>query len=219
MNRLRHLALCPASLLAAWLFAGCSHTKVTSSWVDPALGAKRYEAIMVVAVDERGDVRRRVEEEFVRQLTERGLRAAVSHDRFALADIKEDKQNAAGAMREAGFDAVLVVRLVDTRTLVRTMPEFRPQLALTPYQFDPAVPYRSWTAYYDTSYAYALDQARERTDEVLVLESNLYEVPGGGLKWTGHTETFVPEGADKPEKLRAFVRTIVANLAENRVIP
>jgi hypothetical protein len=191
-----------------------SSTRVSTEWKAPTLAGQPFHHLIVVGLDTRMAQRRTLEEEFVRQLTAAGVTARASYpdERFSLAAIDRDHDAAAEAMRKLGADGVLIVRLVDEREVRRDTPQHPPRAAFQPNQFDPAVPARSWSAYYHSSFLEAGQTYDEKVDRSVVVESNLYRLSDGKLSWSARTETFIQHGSKLDTKIRVFVTTLVQRL-------
>jgi hypothetical protein len=198
-----------------------SSTKVTTEWEAPALSEHPFRHLIVVGLELKPDQRRTLEDEFARQLAAAGISAQASYPdaRFSLDAIDRDQQAATEAMRKLGADGVLMVRLVDERTVRRHVPSDSLRSAQSPNQFDPAVPSRSWTTYYHSSLTEAGQTYDAMVDRTVVVESNLYSLADGKLRWSARTDTFVQHGAKTDVKIRAFVATLVKHLQAAGAIP
>src|SRR5262245_29701450 len=86
----------------ALCLAGCAASSIEKKWKSPTFQGGPVQKIAVIAVDERGLVRKGFENRFVRDLGESGQAAAVTYDSLALPEIKSDKKAAADAMRSGG---------------------------------------------------------------------------------------------------------------------
>lgn len=208
----------PVWALVLPLLAGCQvgSTRVLSEWQDAALSERPFRQLVIVALEKNEGLRRILEDEFVRQLGAVGVTALATYPeaRFSLEAIDADRAAAAEAMRGLGADGVLLVRLVDERTVKRYVRQPPSREALMPTRFDPAVPRRSWTEFYHSSFLEAGRVYEEQVDRMVSAESNLYALEGERLNWSACTETFVQHGARTDVKARAFVATLVKRLRE-----
>jgi uncharacterized protein (DUF1800 family) len=209
-HRLPHLLL----LATLTFLASCSSTKVLSEWKTSGPVPARLSHLRILAVEPDTVLRQDLETESARQLSQGDVQAATTCQdaRFTLGAIQQNKEAAATAMASEGADGVLVIRLVDEKVLTQHVVRQEPTIARTPYQFDPAVPVRSWTRFYDDAFTGANSRTEVRTNRVVAVESNLYTLPAGDLLWSARSETFIQEGADRAGKIEAFVSTLVKRL-------
>ncbi|RME95817.1 MAG: hypothetical protein D6766_02270 [Verrucomicrobia bacterium] len=201
--------------------AGCRTTRVDPAWNAGSWDLATLQPLRVVVVDTRPGARQALETAFVRELDDRGIRAETTFADPALSldRIDADETAAARRMAEEGAGGVLLVRWLDEQLIRRLEGRRPPDIELKPYQFDPAVPVRSWTRYYDDSYAYAGEIQKVRTNRLVSLETTLYRLPEGTLLWRARTETFVPHGRTPPQRRELLVRGLVRALLKAEHAP
>ena len=98
--------------LAVLMLTGCATTELTGTWSDESLAGRTFKKIYVIAVGKRADVRAFFEDEYVKQLQEKGVEAIASHTGLP-ADKMLDKQTIIDAITDTGVDAVLITRLTE----------------------------------------------------------------------------------------------------------
>lgn len=180
---LRNALLIALSLL---LVACAAQTKLTTVWADPDHHGPRFRHVLVVGFGEDGASRRVFEEEFVRALKAVGIAAQPS---FSLeSGVREtDLERVRELVRRSGADGVLTTRLVGVDKRVSYMPG---QVVVAP-----GLGYRrGFYGYYSSAIVMSTPPSTFNY-EVVTLETNLWQVVGEDLVWSGTTETFAPENA------------------------
>lgn len=202
------------ALAVAAMSSGCHTTQVESAWNAGAWRLADLQPLRVVVVDPRPGVREALETEFVRRLAAQAIRAesTFADPALSLERIDQDEAAAAQHMASDGGRGVLLVRWLEEHLQRRLEESSPPEIALKPYQFDPAVPARSWTRYYDDSYAYAGEIQKVRTNRLVSLETTLYRLPTEELLWRARTETFVPHGQSPEQRHQLLVRGLIREL-------
>lgn len=189
--------LSAVSLLAT----ACAGTTLTSVWKDDAYH-KTPHKIVVLSMLWNPKNRPRLEDEFVRQLTARGLDAVPGHQ-IVPEEKPPDKEVMAARLKEAGADTLLLTRLVDKTASLR-------------YSQDPAayrLPeyYGTWPAYYGGGYPMAQEA------EYAVAEVNLYDVETERLIWAAVTQTKLQ--TDRRALMESYVADVLEALQKQRVLP
>jgi len=182
------------------LLAGCASTRIVDSWSDPAFTGGPFKRVMVIAVTRNASARRTFEDIFAAKLRATGIEAVPGYQRLAEdGPVSEERMNA--AVRAAGADALLMVRLlrVDRQTRVETM--YSPMTFPTYYGF-----YSAWAAYPEV-YQY----------DIATAEVNLFDVKSNRLVWGGTTETFDPKSVSRESP--GFANIIINALAKRGLVP
>jgi hypothetical protein len=91
-------------------------------------------------------------------------------------------------LQERGFDAVLTVAIIDVSAERYIGPE---------RQYIPQVYYNRFGNYYYHTYAVVYTEGYYTLDSQYFLETNLYELKGGTLIWSGRSFTFDPLDFDR----------------------
>lgn len=153
-------------LSAILLFAGCASTEITSYWQDPGYHKKPHK-ILVVALLKNVAIRKEVEDAFVHQLDGRGLEATSGTKAFPT-HTPGDKKELQKYLRDHGYDAFLLIRIVAEKDLVANVPETAPW----PETDNNAPPPQG--------------NVQRR---IAMTEANLYNVDTQKLFWTANTRT------------------------------
>jgi hypothetical protein len=212
MKRMTSARLAAAAIVAATLTSCAASTQLTSSWADPAAAGQTYKKIVVVGVTDRAPIRREYEDAWTRELVARGIDATPSYN-FGGADAKLDKDAAMAKLQEIGASAVLVTRLVDKET-VNTYypPSYSSVAAPSPY-------YGGWYGYYSMGYSYMTSPGYVEENKVYRLETNLYDIHGDKLVWSGLTETTLMQGDAPTSEILPMIATLSANMEHHKVLP
>jgi hypothetical protein len=165
-------------ILGTMLLAACATvTEPSATWRDPAYQA-HPEKVMVVGVARSAVNRRIFEDEFVRQLQERGVKAIASYT--VLPDeLQNNRKAIADKVAELGADTVLITRLAGKKTVQTYVPG-------TPYY--PPPNYGKWPDYYGYGYDALYSPGFVVENELAVVESNLYDASNDNLIWASTTE-------------------------------
>jgi hypothetical protein len=175
MNRSALATIAP--LMALSVLMGCAATKTTSTWKDEAYTKKPHK-VMTVAILKSNTNRLVLEDEFTRQLKQKGLDATAGHTVMSEKE-PADKEKVAAALREKGFDTLLVVRLVDQRSQQTYVPGAAYPTGST------------WSGYYGAGYNTMYTPGYVVEDKFAIAEANLFDVETEKLIWTAATETWI----------------------------
>ena len=193
------------SILGAILVAACATTQITSVWKDPSYQA-RPAKVMVIGVARNALNRRLFEDEFVRQLKERGTEAIASYT--VLSDKQQDDQAAIAAkVKELGADTVLITRLVSKKTVQYYVPG-------TVYYPPPY--YYNWPDYYGYGYRYLYSPGYIAEDQYAVIETNLYESGSDKLVWAATSETVMNDADHK--LIKSYIGIMADTMSKNGLI-
>jgi hypothetical protein len=186
------------------LLAGCASTKLVSVWQDPKFSGPQLQGILVIGVTRQAGIRRIFEDEFVRQLAGRGVKAVASYTLIP-EDGEVPKERLAEAVKEAGVEGILITRLVKVERETRVYPG---SFAGPPYMGFYGFYSSAWIGFYDPPQIYAYD--------VVTSETNLFDSRNQNLLWSGTSETFSPR--DVNQDTQVFASVIIQALEQSRLI-
>src|SRR5258708_5649003 len=106
MDRVIH-----AALASALLWGGCATTRMQSVQRDPKFQIATIHKVLVVSLASTPEIRKQIEEEYVRQWSKRGV-VAVASSAVLPVGVALDKAEVAPFAKAQRFDAVLVSRLL-----------------------------------------------------------------------------------------------------------
>lgn len=198
----RFIVFCCCAVMCLFGLMSCTTTTVKNVWKD-----KDYQGnpnnIIVIMVTKSPVTRELVEGMFVAGLDARDNNAVASYkiipiDQLTDRDIVESK------IRSMGADAVLVSRLVDRKTMETY--DFGVIYAIPNFYYD-------WWGYYD--YVMVTPGYTDET-QVLIAETNMYDIKTEKLIWSARSETEVTEGSQ--QLIKTFVEIMIRKLASEGVI-
>ena len=212
MKRSTSARLAAAAIVAAALTSCAASTQLTSSWSDPAAAGHVFKKIVVVGVTNKSAVRREYEDSWTRELAARGVEAVPSYN-FGGSDTKLDKDAAMAKLGEIGADAVLVTRLVDKDSYnTYYPPSYSTVAAPSPY-------YGGWYGYYSMGYSYMTSPGYVEENKVYRVETNLYDVHGDKLVWSGITETTLLSSDSPESEILPMIATLSTSMEQKKVLP
>ena len=185
-NFLRGVLLIVASTV---FLAACTTTSVVSEWRDPGYRGAALRKIMIFIAAGDDATRRMVEDRLVSSFP-KGTLAVPSYTLFP--DAKEineqNEQKIAARLKQEGFDGALTARLSSVDKDKVYVP---PQSYLAPAMVGP---YGSFYRYggYAYSAVYTMPAYTYQQTKYLI-ETILYEIPGGKMLWTLTTESVDPD--------------------------
>jgi hypothetical protein len=200
-------------IFAIFLFilTSCATTRLNSVWRDDNYSGK-VKRVLVIGVIKRPAVKRFFEDEFVQQLKTRGT-DAIEGFTVLPPDKEEDKDIIASKLKELGVDGVLIVRLVDKKTLETYIPG---EVYYEHAPYAPPLHYREWDSYYSRSYRAVYRPGYTVKNEVVIVETNLYDAVSEKLIWSALSETFVEGSSD--DLIRSFIQVIIKDLYEKGLL-
>ena len=200
-----------SALILAVLAAGCSaRTTVTQTWTSPRYAKSAVRKILVLGIARDGTVRRAYEEDFAERLKALGYEAVPGY--AWVGDATEiDRGAIVAKIKENGVTHVLVTRVVGKKEVERYVP---PQTVSVGY--GPGW-YGGWYSYYSVGYSYVAQPGYITRDEVVTLETNLYDASKpekDALVWSGTSETWI---GDSPKgSVQSVISAVVYKMrAEN----
>ena len=192
--------------ISLFMITSCASTTLTHVWKDDGYEG-RISNVLVMGVAKRPATKRFFEDEFVNQLQARGISAIASYKLFP-SDGMIAKEDILAKANNRGIDSFIVTRLVDKQTVETYVPGT--------VQYAPPYPHRRWHGYYADSYRAVYSPGYTVQDEVVILETNLYDAKSEGLIWSAMSETFI-EGS-KDTLVKGFIKKIIESLLEKNLI-
>ena len=206
-----YILLALAGLL---LLAGCSSTWVVTSWSDDPNRSSGFRKPLVVAIANKQIIRKKFEDEFVRDLRTMGLDAVQSYRMFPEEDLKPDTIKA--KLADTDRDSVLVMRLVDVKKETVDVPA-RTDMYSSGGGYSGVGYYNSgFDSYYARSYSTVTSPGYSYDFRVFVLETNLYDAGTRKLAGSVVTETHEPDSIDTA--IKEFVREVLKSFRKYRLL-
>lgn len=197
-------------VFVAALLSSCgssTKTRIASSWVDEQIAPRTFSKILVVGVAKRKDPRQLFEETLKKEIQERGVTVVGSLEVMPVEE-RISREAFDKYFKDLGFDGVLLtsVRSVDEREK-----ELRPSStqAFMGQQGNQSF----YQAYYST-YQQVYYPPEVISQQVVVVETKLFETQDGNPVWTCVSETIDPDGVK--DAIASLTDAIVEELANQR---
>ncbi|NTU41586.1 MAG: DUF4136 domain-containing protein [Nitrospirales bacterium] len=190
-----------ALVLSLFALTSCATTRITAEWKDETFHETLHKVVVVASFRSEA-VRNSFEDEFVRQLSSRGVEAIASYTLPGLGDLKK-KEKVIEEIQKIGAGAALVTRLLDRRTARTYVPG---QVYVMPSY------YYYWGPYFD--YLYSPGYIVE--EEYAHAETNIYETKDKRLVWSARSETLL-SGRSR-DLIKSFVETMADEIARGGLI-
>ena len=188
-------------IIALFLVSACATTAKMNVWKDQTYEGP-VKKVLVMGLSQKKGIQLFFENEFGRQLRERGS-DAVAGNTILPYEQAMDKDFIVTKAKESGADTVLVARSLG-REMQRT------------YVSGPAygVPgyYYRWGSYYGNAYSpgYVVE------DEYVYVETNLYDIATEKLIWSAQSQTIII--ADDYELIRSLIKTMIDKLSSDKLV-
>lgn len=185
-------------LLAGFLAAGCGSTAVMNSWKAPGetMSPGEYKKVLVVALikDEKG--RKGVEDELVKF----NKTFHPSYPEFTTEQLLKDTSKVISMVKEKGYDAAIVMKLVTTKT----------KSTYVAGGVNPAYNQQIWyfNDYYKSS-SYAKDME-------YIIATNIYSLTRNKLIWSGVTSSTNPKKVEK--LIKGIAKEVAWQVREDKLI-
>ncbi len=188
-----------ALLFAVVLLPGCTATRITSIWKDPGIAPVQFRKVVGIALSQDAALRRLAEDEFVRAV---GPPTAVAGYSVVPDAEIQDKDKVRARVEAAGVDGAVVFRVVGVENEERWVP---------PTYYGDAWGYWGFAApmVYEPGYL--------RTDRIVSVETNVYQVQTARLIWAAHSDTMNPN--DARQLIDEVVKSTVAAMRKDGILP
>jgi hypothetical protein len=188
-NVLQRLALLLFAALLAAVLGGCATTQVTRAWKDPDFPRATFNKVLVVFQNADPALRRILEDEMARDISN----AVPAYSLLGDAEIR-DVERVRTRLREQGFDSAVVMRVVTVDREVTYSPA---RMYVVPGY------YRGFYGYWRYGWGTVYDPGYLRTDRIVHIATNVYDVRADKLVWASQSETF------NPTSLRSAIAEVV----------
>jgi hypothetical protein len=183
MNKSIALRLATAALAVVGLIglSSCTTAEVKDVWTAPDLTNIKFKKVLVIAATQEGKdgVSRRTAEDAIAQALP-NVQAVPSYAFITENDLN-DATKISASIKSAGFDGIIVLRMVSERTEVNAYSTGYPGY------------YGSFGGYYGRyGYGGMSMGTTVTTDRIISIETNIYEFPAEKLIWSGSVESTSP---------------------------
>lgn len=182
------------------LAAGCSSTSIINSWKAPdaTLTPEQYKKVLVVVLAKDENARKVAEDKIVSNYKA----LTVSYPVFTIKQLGEDSLKVKNLVKEQGFDAIVVMRLITTKAKSTYVAGGHNQA------------YQKNGIYYFGDYVNASSYA---TDMQYIVATNVWSLKDEKLLWSGVTESTEPKNIDK--LIGEVAKEVVYKMKEDKFIP
>jgi hypothetical protein len=195
-------------LLFPLVAASCSSTTLTTVWYNQDFEGSLQKAL-VIGMAQRPATRRFFEDDFARELAARGTQAVPSYTILPSLDTIMDEGAVQHRIEGMGIDAVLITRLLDTKTVEYYYPPEREYRVPRSY-------YGGWYSYYADGYERVTRPGYVVEQKVVTLETNLYGANREELIYSAISDTVIETTSE--DAIKSFIATIVQDMAAKGII-
>jgi hypothetical protein len=188
-------------------FAACATTSVKAVWKDEAYQSQP-KRVLVITMFKNETTRRMVEDEFRNHLKYRGIDAVPGYEVFPENELPT-KETVVGQVKSGGFDSLLLIRLIDTRTEQRTV-------TTGPTTYAPAHYGMPMTGYYNQGYQSFYSSTYQVEDRYATVQSNFYDAAKEKLVWTATSDIWLVDSDQKTVK--TFVSVMMESLQKQKIV-
>jgi hypothetical protein len=200
----------PAILSAILFISACGPSvKLTASWADKQVPQVKFTNILVMSIGKDLAKRKMGEDAICKELRGYGYNAATSLDELGPGFAgRNDSVAMQRTLLDKGFDGVLTIRVLNVNEHDRWVPNG--------VYYGPVKYYQGFYGYYYRAWGYYTNPGYRVVDVEVLLESNLYEVVTGRLRWSGQSKAFTRN----PTHAMAdrYARNIVEDLIDKKVL-
>ena len=172
--------------IALALAAGCAATKLVSQWRDPATTQVKFTKVLAVMMSPEMLTRRSAEDTLVRIL---GPDRAVASYMVFPGEKAPEQEAAKALLREKGFEGVVILRPVDSRTEVQYVPGTVSYAPTYGSLWGPGYWGYGWGSVYEPGYV--------TQNTIVRVETVVYDLKQDKLIWASQTDSTNPTGLEK----------------------
>ncbi|HEX6853489.1 MAG TPA: hypothetical protein VF139_18985 [Candidatus Polarisedimenticolaceae bacterium] len=172
--------------IALALAAGCAATKLVSQWRDPATTQVKFNKVLAVMMSPEMLTRRSAEDSLVRIL---GPDRTVASYMVFPGEKAPEQEAAKALLREKGFEGVVILRPVDSRTEVQYVPGTVSYAPTYGSLWGPGYWGYGWGSVYEPGYV--------TQNTIVRVETVVYDLKQDKLIWASQTDSTNPTGLEK----------------------
>jgi hypothetical protein len=193
---------CAALGLCLLALAGCSSTRLVSSWGASDVGTISFRKVLVICITRSPATRRSAEDALAGQF--KRAQATPSYSILSEQDVM-DEAKVRAAIADAGFDGTVTMRLVAATKEYTHVPGAHPSH------------YNRFGSYYHRGWSGAYNPGYTRVDDIVKIETNVYSTRDDKLVWAGTSETFNPTSVETV--VAEIARAVAKDLRKRKLIP
>ncbi len=201
------------------LFTSCRSTELIGSWKREDIAPKSFKDVGIIVMTQNMSSRSIIESDIAIILAQKGIKASPTFDIFPFAakrelfketDAEEMRQHVKERVNKFGFEALLIITILDQNTETRYNQGSSFSFAYPAYQ-------HNYYGYYQYAYATVQAPGYYSTSTTYFIESNLYDVATEGLIWTAQTKTKRNASSIHKES-QVFANIIAQEIMKKQVI-
>lgn len=199
-------------ILLMVLLACSTSSKITHSWKSGIEPVKKYNKILVFALNEEKQThgRQQMENHLVGDLKNLGYNAVSAMDEYGPKAFRDMKEEAVvEKLQDSSIDAIITIVLLD-----KTKERYYVPVSIYYSPYGPY--YRHFWGYYNTMYGRIYTPGYYVTDTRYFWESNLFDVAGKELIYSVQTESFDP--ASSETLAHEYGQLIVKDMVKKQVL-
>jgi hypothetical protein len=187
-------------VLAAVLLTGCATTSTSllNTWKDPSAAGTKFKKVLTVCACKNDGTRRTVEDRLAAAIKGSEPSYSVLTD-----DQLGDKEKTTAALRDGGFDGVVMLRLVSVDKSATYVPGTAYAVPMGYHSM-----YGGWGYGGYASYGVAYDPGYVQHDQLVNFDTNVYRVADEKLLWASRSQT------DNPSNVDTMVDEIISETAK-----
>ena len=195
-------------LVAAVFLAGCAttSTELTNSWKDPSASGVRFKKVLTVCACKDDGTRRTVEDRLAAAITGSQPSYSVLSD-----DQLGDRERTKQALKDGGFDGVVMLRLVSVDKSQTYVPG---SAYVVPVGYHSM--YGGWGYGGYAAYGAVYDPGYVREDQLVNFDTNIYRVADEKLLWASRSQTSNPKSVG--EVVDGIITETVKEMKRQKVI-
>ena len=174
------------------LLISCVATEIQDIWKDNNYQSK-IKKIFVIGVSQVNIIRRQFENEFVNQLTIKGIEAIPSYTVLS-PDKMLDKNTIVSKIKDMNIDGVIITQLIKKTREYTTVPGNT----------------------YHTNYVKSYNSGSVSSADLVILETNLYDAKSEELVWSGLSKTINQRTTSNA--IKPVIEVIIQNLSKDNMI-
>jgi len=173
---------------------------MTGEWKAPNLTDKQFKKIMVMGIAKQPQDRKFYEDEFIRQLKDKGVEAISSYTLIKHENMR-DKESIVQTIKSMEFDGVIITQVQSSKERQK-------------YQR------HNYNMYDYYNYSYAIVPYYHRGDTIYQqqfgFESNLYDAKTEELVFSLSSKTYAQDNIHK--RLGSYINAVINKLVQNNLI-
>lgn len=203
-------------LISGMLFSCSPVTRITGSWVDPALKPQMLtgKTIFIASLTRNMKVRTELERGFTALALSKNIKTVRGSDYFSpdfYKKIPPEKQLMA-RIKDSGADAILTISLINKASETRYVPGRRTYAPFPYYHW-----YGGFYSYFNYWGPIFYEPGYYVTDKRYFMETNLYDLESNKLIWSAQSETVNPGSIDN--FVRTYPQVLINQMVKDGLLP